>query len=138
MKITVAKKGKLAFEATTESGHSVIMDSSPDVGGENTGARPMEMLLVGLGGCSSIDVLLMLEKGRQIITDCRVEVTAERADDYPKVFTRIHLHFIVEGKKVSGKQVQRAINLSAEKYCSATIMLAKTAEITHDYEIIET
>lgn len=138
MKITVTKKGKLAFTAKTASGHTLLMDAAPDVGGENSGARPMEMLLVGLGGCASIDVILMLEKGRQKINDCQVEITAERAQNHPKIFTRIHLHFIIEGTNISAKQVERAISLSAEKYCSASIMLSKSAELTHDYEILET
>ncbi len=137
MKTTVQKIGTLAFEASTDSGHTVIMDSSPDVGGENKGPRPMEMLLMGVGGCSSIDVLLILQKARQQVTDCKVEVTAERADEDPKVFTDIHLHFIITGTALKEKQVQRALQLSAEKYCSASIMLGKTARMSHDYEIIE-
>ena len=113
------------------------MDASPDVGGENRGSRPMELLLMGLGGCSSIDVMMMLNKARQQVTDCRAEIEAERADAVPAVFTRIHVHFIVSGRDISAKHVERAVKLSAEKYCSASIMLAKAAEITHDYEIIE-
>ncbi len=137
MKTVISKIGKLAFEAKTQSGHTVVMDSAPDVGGEDRGPRPMEMLLMGLGGCTTIDVIMMLEKGRQQIIDCRVEIDAERAPDHPKVFTDIHLHFVIAGTKISTKQVERALNLSAEKYCSASIMLGKTANITHDYEIIE-
>jgi putative redox protein len=121
----------------TESGHAVIMDASPEVGGRNLGMRPMEMLLVGMGGCSSIDVVTILKKSRQLITDCVAEITAERADEIPKVFTKIHVHFVVTGKGLNPVQVERAVNLSAEKYCSASIMLGKAAQMTHDFEIVE-
>jgi len=137
MKVDVKWEGGMAFAASGDSGHQVIMDASPDVGGENRGSRPMELLLMGLGGCSSIDVMMMLNKARQQVTDCRAVIEAERADAVPAVFTRIHVHFIVSGRDVSAKHVERAVKLSAEKYCSASIMLAKAAEITHDYEIIE-
>ena len=117
------------------SGHALVMDGPPEHGGRNLGVRPMEMLLLGMGGCSEFDVLHILKRARQQVTDCVVELEAERAESEPKVFTRIHAHFIVSGKDLSEKQVARAISLSAEKYCSASIMLGKTAEITHDYEI---
>jgi putative redox protein len=117
------------------SGHAVVMDGPPDLGGRNLGLRPMEMLLLGLGGCTEFDVLLILRRGRAEVTDCVVELTAERAEADPKVFTRIHVHFIVTGRDLNPKQVQRAIALSAEKYCSASIMLGAVAEITHDFEI---
>ena len=117
------------------SGHAVVMDGPPEHGGRNLGVRPMEMLLIGMGGCTEFDVLHILKRARQEVTDCVVELEAERADADPKVFTRIHVHFIVSGKDLNEKQVARAVSLSAEKYCSASIMLGKTATITHDYEI---
>ena len=119
------------------SGHGVLMDGPPDFGGRNLGVRPMEMLLLGMGGCTQFDVLLILRKARQEVTDCVVELEAERAETDPKVFTRIHAHFIVTRKGLSDKQVERAIKLSAEKFCSASIMLGATAAITHDFEIRE-
>ncbi len=127
----------VSFLGETESNHAVLMDGSPEAGGRNLGARPMELILLGLGGCSSFDVVLILKKQRQDITDCVAEISADRADSDPKVFTRIHLHFIVTGKNLKPEQVERAIKLSAEKYCSASIMIGKTAEITHDFEIVE-
>ena len=126
-----------SFLGTTESNHAVLMDGPPDAGGRNLGPRPMEMLLLGMGGCTSFDVVLILKKSRQQITDCVVEIEAERAATDPKVFTKIHLHFVVTGKNLKPEQVERAIKLSEEKYCSASIMLGKTAEITHDFEILE-
>ncbi|MBE0436145.1 MAG: OsmC family protein [Methylomicrobium sp.] len=125
------------FVGETGSGHAVVMDGSPDHGGRNMGARPMEMILLGLGGCSSFDVVEILRKGRNDIADCRVEITAERAESIPSVFTKIHLHFVVTGRELKANAVERAIKLSAEKYCSASIMLGKTAEVTHDFEVIE-
>jgi putative redox protein len=119
------------------SGHGVLMDGPPDFGGRNLGVRPMEMLLLGMGGCTEFDVLLILRKARQEVTDCVVELEAERAETDPKVFTRIHAHFILTGKGLSEKQVERAIKLSAEKFCSASIMLGATAAVTHDFEIRE-
>lgn len=127
----------MSFLAEADSGHGIVMDGAPDIGGRNLGPRPMELVLMGAGGCSSIDVVMILQKSRQDVTDCQVELTAERADDHPKVFTRIHFHFIVTGRNLKPETVDRAIQLSAEKYCSATIMLAKTAEVTHDFEIVE-
>ncbi len=124
-----------SFLGETESGHAVLMDGPPDGGGRNLGPRPMEMVLIGTGGCTAYDVVAILKKQRQQISDCVAEIHAERADTDPKVFTKIHFHFIVSGKDLKSEQVERAINLSAEKYCSASIMLGKTAVITHDFEI---
>ena len=125
----------MAFEAKTGSGHTIRLDGPPDLGGKNLGPRPMEMLLVGLGACSSVDVIMILQKSRQTVHDCEVTVTAERAEEHPKIFTNIHLHFVISGDDLKQSTVERAINLSAEKYCSASIMLGATANITHDYEI---
>jgi len=137
MKATVRWAGEASFVGKTESGHSVLMDGSPEFGGQNRGARPMELLLLGMGGCTAFDVVLILRKARQNITDCVAQLSAERAPEDPKVFTRIHVHFVMTGRKLDPKRVEQALKLSAEKYCSASIMLAKTAEITHDFEIIE-
>lgn len=127
----------VAFLGETGSGHGVVMDGAVEGGGRNLGPRPMEMMLLGAGGCTSYDVVHILKKARADITDCVAEIEAERADTDPKVFTKIHLHFIVSGRNLKPEQVERAINLSAEKYCSASIMLGKTADITHDFEIVE-
>jgi putative redox protein len=127
----------VSFLGETESGHAVLMDGSPEYGGRNLGARPMELVLIGTGGCTAFDVVHILKKARQQITDCVAEIEAERADTDPKVYTRIHFHFIVTGKDLKPEQVERALHLSAEKYCSASIMLGKTASITHDFEIVE-
>ena len=137
MKGTVTLQEGSTFEGVSDSGHRVTMDVAPEVGGRNLGLRPMEMVLLGLGGCTAIDVLHMLRKGRQPITDMRVELNAERADDVPKVFTRIHLHFVLTGAGLDPHKIERAINLSASKYCSASMMLNKTVEITHDFEIVK-
>ena len=137
MKVTIERAGPKAFSAVSGSGHTVLMDASAAVGGEDRGPRPMEMLLMGLGGCTSIDVVMILEKARQEIHSCKVEVTAERADSDPKVFTRIHVHFIISGSSINPERVARAIDLSAEKYCSASIMLGQVADISHDFEIVE-
>lgn len=123
------------FIGEAGSGHAVVMDGPPDHGGRNLGVRPMEMLLLGMGGCSAFDVVMILKKSRQPVTDCVVELEAERADSEPKVFTRIHAHFIVTGGGLAEKKVENAVRLSAEKYCSASIMLGKMARITHDFEI---
>ena len=123
--------------AESGSGHAVVMDGPPEFGGRNLGVRPMEMLLMGMGGCTQFDVLLILRKGRHEVTFCEVELEAERAETPPKVFTRIHAHFRVGGKGLTEKAVARAVQMSAEKYCSASIMLGATAEITHDFEIVE-
>ena len=137
MKGTVTLQEGSTFEGVAGSGHRVTMDVAPEVGGRNLGLRPMEMVLLGLGGCTAIDVLHMLRKGRQPITDMRVELVAERADDVPKVFTKIHLHFVLTGAGLDPHKIERAINLSASKYCSASMMLNKTAEMTHDFEIVK-
>ena len=125
------------FMGQSGSGHAVVMDGPPELGGKNLGIRPMEMMLMGLGGCTSFDVMLILQRSRQNVTDCVAELSAERAETDPKVFTKIHIHFIVTGKELKEKKVKRAVELSATKYCSASIMLAQTVDITHDYEIIE-
>src|SRR6266404_3967240 len=127
----------MSFIAETESGHALLMDGAPEGGGRNIGPRPMETVLAGTGGCTAYDVVTILKKARQDISDCVLEVDAERAPADPKVFTRIHFHFVIRGRNVRREQVERAIHLSAEKYCSASIMLGKTAEITHDFEIVE-
>ena len=137
MKVRVKWVEDVCFMGETESSHAVIMDGSPEIGGRNLGMRPMEMLLVSMGGCSSIDVVTILKKSRQAITNCVAEITAERADEIPKVFTKIHVHYVVTGKGLNPVQVERAVNLSAEKYCSASIMLGKAATITHDFEVVE-
>ncbi len=128
--------GNAAFIGTASSGHTVVMDGPAEGGGRNLGPRPMEMLILGMGACSTYDVVSILKKSRQEITDCEIKITSQRADSDPKVFTDIQLHFIVSGKDLKEKQVERAIKLSAEKYCSASIMMGKTANITHDFEII--
>lgn len=126
------------FLGESGSGHSVVMDGPPDHGGRNTGVRPMEMLLLGLGGCSAFDVMSILRKSRQDVVDCRVELDAERADAVPSPFTKIHMQFVVSGRNLKEQQVKRAVELSATKYCSASIMLeAAGVEITHDYVIEE-
>jgi putative redox protein len=119
------------------SGHALVMDGPPEHGGRNLGVRPMEMLLLGVGGCTEFDVLHILRKARQEVTGCEVRLDAERAPEDPKVFTRIHVHFVLAGRNLSPERVARAIALSAEKYCSASIMLGATAQITHDYEIVD-
>ncbi|OIQ86856.1 hypothetical protein GALL_312870 [mine drainage metagenome] len=128
----------VCFLGESETGHALVMDGAPESGGRNLGMRPMELLLIGMGGCTSFDVVSILKKSRQPITDCVAEITAQRADTVPKVFTKIHVHFIVTGRALAYAQVERAIKLSAEKYCSASLMLGKVAEITHDFEIVET
>jgi putative redox protein len=137
MKARIKWVEEATFLGESGSGHAVVMDGPPENGGRDLGIRPMEMLLIGMGGCTSFDVVMILKRARQAVTDCVVEVSAERADEVPKVFTSIHVHFIVSGHGLSEKQVARAVQLSAEKYCSASIMLGKAADITHDYEIIK-
>ena len=127
----------MSFIAETGSGHLLSMDGAQDAGGRNLAPRPMELVLAGTGGCSAFDVVMILKRGRQNISACEVKLSAVRAEDDPKVFTRIHMHFVLTGKDLKPEAVERAIKLSAEKYCSASIMLGKTAEITHDCEIIE-
>lgn len=125
------------FVGESGSGHTVVMDGPADHGGRNLGIRPMEMVLLGVGGCSSYDVIEILQKGRHDVVDCVAELSAERADAIPAVFTKIHLHFVVSGRNLKVDAVERAIKLSAEKYCSASIMLGKVVDITHDFEVIE-
>jgi putative redox protein len=127
----------MAFMAETGSGHAVVMDGAPEGGGRNLGPRPMEMVLLGTGGCTAYDVVLILRNSGQQISGCEVRLEAERAEKDPKVFTRIHLHFIVRGKGLRAQLVEHAIKRSHEKYCSATAMLQSTAAITHDFELIE-
>ena len=129
--------GGMSFLAETGSNHAVLMDGAPEAGGRNMAPRPMELLLAGTGGCTAFDVVAILKKGRHAVTGCEVRLTAERADTDPKVFTHIHFHFRITGKGLKPEVVTRAINLSKEKYCSASIMLGETAKITHDFEIIE-
>lgn len=131
-------KSKVLFSATTGSGHSLTMDGAPEAGGMNLGPRPMELLLAGTGGCTAFDVVMILRKGRHQITNCEVNLEAERATTDPKVFTRIHFNFRVSGQNLKRDAVVRAIELSKEKYCSASVMLEKTAEISYDLELIET
>jgi len=136
MECTVRWLENASFIAETGSGHLLAMDGPPEAGGRNLAARPMEMLLAGTGGCSAFDIVMILQRGRHNVLGCEVKLSAERAETEPKVFTRIHFHYIVRGKGLSEKAVDRAVKLSAEKYCSASVMLGKTAEITHDWEII--
>ncbi|MFZ6649073.1 OsmC family protein [Undibacterium sp. TJN25] len=139
MEATVRWTGSsgMTFLAETGSGHIVTMDGAPDGGGRDLAPRPMEMVLVGTGGCTAYDVVLILRKGKQDVRGCDVKLTAERADTEPKVFTKINFHFTVRGRNLKPASVERAIKLSHEKYCSASIMLEKTAEMTHSFEIIE-
>lgn len=127
----------VSFIGESGSGHAIVMDGAPESGGRNLGPRPMETVLIGTGGCTAYDVVHILRKGRAAVTDCVVEIQAERAETEPKVFTKIHFHFIVSGHGLKQEQVERAIHLSAEKYCSASIMLGKSATITHDFEIVD-
>jgi putative redox protein len=137
MQATIKWVDGVMFVGETGSGHAIVIDGPPDHGGRNMGIRPMELLLLGVGSCSSFDVVQILQKGRNDVVDCVAEVTAERVDAVPSVFSKIHLHFIVSGKDLKASAVERAVKLSAEKYCSASIMLSKAVEITHDFEVIE-
>lgn len=137
MKASVRWVDGMMFEATADSGHSVVMDGPPELGGRNRGSRPMEVVLMGTGACSAADVVSILAKSRQDVEDCVVQLEAERAETVPKVFTRIHMHYVVTGRGLKPGAVERAVRLSADKYCSATRMLNKTADITHDFEIRE-
>jgi putative redox protein len=137
MKCRVKWLEQMTFVGESGSGHAIVMDGAPEHGGRNLGVRPMEMLLLGLGGCTAFDVVMILKKSRQDIVDCEVTVDSDRAEEVPKVFTRIHIHFIVSGSNLDVGKVDKAVNLSAEKYCSASEMLGKTAKITHDFEIVE-
>lgn len=136
MKARVKWVEEVMFVGESGSGHAVIMDGAAEAGGRNLGFRPMEMLLLGLGGCSAFDVVMILKRGREQVTDCIVEIDAERATEDPKVFTRIAMRYIISGTALDPKKVERAVNLSAEKYCSATAVLSKTAQITHSIEIV--
>jgi putative redox protein len=136
MNVCVKWTGNMTFVGETGSGHAVVMDGPPEHGGRNLAVRPMEMVLLGLGGCSAFDVVSILKKARQQIDGCEISIEAERAKTVPALFTRIHVHYRVIGSDLSDKQVQHAVALSAEKYCSVSVMLAKTAHMTHDYEVI--
>ena len=135
MKARIKWIENVAFVGESESGHALVMDGAPEGGGRNLGPRPMEAVLIGTGGCTAYDVVHILRKSRAQVTDCVVEIEAERAADDPRVFTKIHFHFILTGSDLKPQQVERAVHLSAEKYCSASIMLAKTAKLSHDFEI---
>jgi putative redox protein len=137
MKARIKWVENVSFIAESGSGHALVMDGAPEGGGRNLGPRPMEVVLMGTGGCTAYDVVHILRKSRAPVTDCVVEIDAERAEEDPKVFTKIHFHFIVTGNGLKPAQVERAVHLTAEKYCSASIMLGKTAAITHDFEIRE-
>jgi putative redox protein len=137
MKARVKWVQDVMFVGETGSGHAVVLEGSPEHGGRDLGIRPMEMLLLGLGGCTSLDVVHILKKGRHPVSDCVAEVEAARAETDPKVFTRIHVHFVVTGKGLKTEAVERAVKLSAEKYCSASIMLGKAAQITHDFVVVD-
>lgn len=135
MKVRIKWVEGVSFLAETQSSHAILMDGAAEGGGRNLGPRPMETVLAGTGGCTAYDVVTILRKARQQVSDCVIEIEAERAAEDPKVFTRIHFHFVITGENLDPKHISRAITLSAEKYCSASIMLGKTAQITHDYEI---
>ena len=137
MKAEVSLVDGVSFIGVADSGHKIVMDGPPEFGGQNKGTRPMEMLLIGLGGCSAFDVVHILRKARLEVEDCRVELQAERAAEVPKVFTKIHMHFVVSGKNIPESKVKRAVELSTEKYCSASIMFKQSATITHGYELIQ-
>ena len=137
MKARIKWIENVTFVAESGSGHALVMDGAPEGGGRNLGPRPMEVVLMGTGGCTAYDVMHILRKSRAPVTDCVLEIESERATEDPKVFTKIHFHFIVTGKGLKPAQVERAVQLSAEKYCSASIMLGKTAAITHDFEVRE-
>jgi putative redox protein len=137
MKVRIKWTEGVAFVAESGSGHAVVADGAPEAGGRNVGMRPMELMLAGAAACTAFDVVWILKRARQAVTDCVVEADAERAPAEPKIFTRIHLRYAVAGRGLDARQVERAVKLSKEKYCSATIMLAKTAEITYDVRIVE-
>ena len=137
MQVKVKWIDGVSFVGESESGHAVVLDGAPENGGRNIGMRPMEMLLIGMGACSSFDVVAILKKARQPIVDCVAEIEATRADTVPKVFTKIHVHFVLTGTALNPVQVERAVKLSAEKYCSASIMLSQACLISHDFEIVE-
>ncbi|PHS69556.1 MAG: peroxiredoxin [Methylophaga sp.] len=136
MKARVKWVEDLLFVGESGTGHTIVMDGPEELGGHGTAMRPMELLLLGMAGCTSFDMIQMLKKSRQDVHDCVVDITSERSDEIPKVFTKIHVHYTITGKDIKAAHVKRAVDLSTEKYCSASIMLGKTAEITHEYEII--
>ncbi|PPC92981.1 MAG: peroxiredoxin [Methylotenera sp.] len=136
MKVNIKWIDGVSFVGESETGHAVVLDGAPENGGRNIGMRPMEMLLIGMGACTSFDVVTILKKARQPIVNCVAEIDADRADEIPKVFTKIHVHFVITGDNLNLTQVERAVKLSAEKYCSASIMLSKACEITHDFEVV--
>ncbi len=137
MKARIKLVDGMMFVGESGSGHAVVMDGAPEYGGRNLGIRPMEMLLIGLGGCTAFDVVQILRKGREEVTDCEVEVSGERAEADPKVFTSIHVEYRVKGRNLAPAKVERAIELSKDKYCSASIMLGAVADITHSWEVLE-
>ncbi|NIP48366.1 MAG: OsmC family protein [Gammaproteobacteria bacterium] len=137
MKARLKWLGEVAFEAESGSGHRLVLDGAPEHGGRNAGVRPMEAVLIGMGACSAFDVVSILKKARQAVTDCVVELEAERAESIPRVFTRVRMRFVVTGKDLRPSAVERAVSLSAEKYCSATAMLRPTVDIRHEVEIVE-
>jgi putative redox protein len=138
VKARIKLADSMTFVAESGSGHGIVVDASPEIGGRDLGPRPMELVLMGTGACSAVDVMLILRRSRQDVVDCVVELEGDRATEDPKVFTRIRFHYVISGKNLSASHVERAIKLSREKYCSATAMLAHTAEIVTDYEIRET
>lgn len=138
MKARVKWLDHMSFVGESDSGHSVVMDGAPDAGGRNLGLRPMEMLLLGMGGCTTFDVVMILQRGRQQVTGCETLLDAERAVELPQVFTRIHVHFVISGCHLSEQRVAKAIELSAQKYCSASLMLGVMAAITYDFETVDT
>ncbi|MBK7541215.1 MAG: OsmC family protein [Candidatus Competibacteraceae bacterium] len=135
MKTRITWLEDMSYVARSASGHALVLDGPPELGGRNLGPRPMELLLMGMGGCTAVDVVNILRKARQDLRGCELQLDADRADSDPKVFTAIRVHFILTGKDLNAKHVERAIELSAEKYCSASIMLGKTAQISHSFEI---
>ncbi len=137
MKITIKWIDNMMMVGESDSGHAVVMDGPEELGGRNLGIRPMEMLLLGMGGCTTIDVISTLKKMREEVQNCYAEITAKRADEHPKVFTEIHIHFVMKGCNLNKKKVAKAVSLSADKYCSASIMLGETAIVTHDFEVHE-
>jgi len=137
MKARIKWVEERTFLGESGSGHTMVMDGDPAAGGRDLGIRPMETILLGLGGCTAYDVVEILQRSREPVEDCVIDIDAERAETDPKVFTKIRLHYVITGRGLNAKKVERAVNLSAEKYCSASIMLGKTAEITHDIEIVE-
>ena len=137
MNISVNWVDGLLMVGKSDSGHTITMDGPPESGGENLGVRPMEMLLLGVAGCTMIDIVTTLKKMHQDLSHLETKINAERATDHPKVFTDIHIQFVVKGKDLDPKKVDKAITLSAEKYCSASIMLGEMATITHDFEVVE-